>query len=85
MVFEVAVDGGQECVDGGGRIALDELLFPGDEQGFVEGAVGGGFREDLQGVAILGDGASAAFFAFEAVDVLLDAGLGEGMLLCSHK
>ena len=39
VVFEVAINGSQECVDGGGRIALDELLFPGDEQGFVEGVV----------------------------------------------
>lgn len=85
VVFEVAVDGGEEGVDGGGGVVLHELVFPGDEQGFVEGAVGGGFREDLQGVAILGDGAGAAFFVFEGVDVLLDAGLGEGMLLCSHK
>lgn len=39
VVFEVAINGSQECVDGGGRIALDELLFPGDKQGIVEGAV----------------------------------------------
>lgn len=39
VVFEVAINSRQECINGGGRIALDELLFPGDEQGFVEGAV----------------------------------------------
>lgn len=39
VVFEVAINSRQECVDGGGRIALDELLFPGDEQGLVEGVV----------------------------------------------
>lgn len=36
-------------------------------------------------MGVLGNGAGAAFFAFEAVDVLLDAGLSEGVLLCSHK
>ena len=85
VVFEVAINGGQECVDGGGRIALDELLFPGDEQGFVEGAVVCTAQKKLQGMGVLRNGAGAAFFAFEVVDVLLDAGLGEGMLLCSHK
>ena len=84
VVFEVAVDGGEEGVDGGGGVVLHELVFPGDEQGFVEGAVGGGFREDLQGVAILGDGAGAAFFVFEGVDVLLDAGCGEDVWMGGH-
>lgn len=84
MVFEVAINGGQECVDGGGGVVLHELVFPGDEQGFVERAVGGGFREDLQGVAILGDGAGAAFFVFEGVDVLLDAGCGEDVWMGGH-
>lgn len=39
VVFEVAINGGQECVDGGGGVVLHELVFPGDEQGFVEGAI----------------------------------------------
>lgn len=84
VVFEVAINSRQECINGGGRIVLHELVFPGDEQGFVEGAVGGGFREDLQGVAILGDGAGAAFFVFEGVDVLLDAGCGEDVWMGGH-
>ena len=36
-------------------------------------------------MGVLGNGASAAFFAFEAVDILLDAGLGESMLCGGHK
>lgn len=40
MVFEVAVDSGEQGVDGGGRIPLDELLFPSDEQGLLQGAAG---------------------------------------------
>lgn len=40
VVFEVAINSRQECINGGGRIALDELLFPGDKQWLVEGAIG---------------------------------------------
>lgn len=35
-------------------------------------------------MGVLGNGASAAFFTFEAVDVLLDAGLAEGVLCGGH-
>ena len=40
VVFEVAINSRQECINGGGRIALHELLFPGDKQWLVEGAIG---------------------------------------------
>ena len=67
--FEVAVQGGEDGVDGGGSVVLGEVGFPFKEEGFVDGAALGEMLEAAQGAGVLAEGGGGAFLGAEVGEV----------------
>ena len=67
--FEVAVQGGEDGVDGSGGVVLGEVGFPFEEEGFVDGAVLGEVLEAAQGAGVLAEGGGGALLGAEVGEV----------------
>ena len=67
--FEVAVQGSDDGVDGGGGVVLGEVGFPFEEEGFVDGAALGEMLEAAQGAGVLAEGGGGAFLGAKVGEV----------------